>query len=219
MNKKLLLLFFFSVQIGFSQQIEFGANVSYGFSNIANSRTTEGRAVIGNALWNIKEGFSVLYYFGDPHKKVTNGIHFEYVNSTRGSKSDSFSRAKYTINSKSFNLNYRRAGSLGNNFGIYADLGFGYNILDNTNSYKGEVDETVAFPRIKENLIIKNNEFTFIFAIGADKLILKDNFAVFIEINGEGGITTINSNSGSYRTQSLGFSTGIRYILKTKKQQ
>lgn len=217
MNKKILLICLLISQIGFSQQIEFGANISYGFTNIANSRITEGRAVIGDALWNVNEGFSILYYFSNPHQKGTNGIHFEFVNSHRGSKSDSDTGSKYSFNSKSLNLNYRRAGSLGNNFGIYADLGFGYNILDSKNIYKGEVDEIIAFKKVNKNFLIKDNEITFLFAIGVDKLILKDNFVVFLEVNGDAGITKINEGSGAFRTQSLGFSTGLRYIIPIKK--
>ncbi|OMQ13560.1 hypothetical protein [[Flexibacter] sp. ATCC 35103] len=219
MNKKLLLFFLFTTSIGFSQQIEFGPNISYGFTNIANSRVTEGRAVIGDALWNINEGFSVLYYFGNPHQKGTNGIHFEFVNSKRGSKSESNSGSEYNFDSNSLNLNYRRAGSLGNNFGIYADLGFGYNILDNNNIYSGNIDELSAFKKVNTNLTIKTNEITFLFALGVDKLILKDNFVVFFELNGDAGITKINEGSGSYRTQSMGFSTGIRYIINVKKKE
>ena len=217
MNKNLLLATLFITTFGFSQQIEFGANLGYGFTNIANSRVTEGRAVIGNALWNVNEGFSILYYFGNPHEKVTNGIHFEFVNSERGSKSESNPESEYSFNSKAFNLNYRRAGNLGNNFGIYADLGFGYNIIDNNNVYKGDVDEIEAFKKVNGKLSVKDNEATFVFAIGVDKLILKDNFIVFLELNGDGGITKINEASGSFRTQSFGFSTGLRYLINIKK--
>jgi hypothetical protein len=217
MNKNLLLTTLFITTFGFSQQIEFGANIGYGFTNIANSRVTEGRAVIGDALWNVNEGFSILYYFGNPNEKGTNGIHFEFVNSERGSKSESNPESEYSFNSKAFNLNYRRAGSLGNNFGIYADLGFGYNILDNNNVYKGDADEIEAFKKVNGNLSVKDNEATFVFAIGVDKLILKDNFIVFFELNGDGGITKINETSGSFRTQSFGFSTGLRYLINIKK--
>jgi hypothetical protein len=217
MKIKLMIICLIITQIGLSQQIEFGANVGYGFTNIANSRITEGRAVIGNALWNINEGISIVYYFNNPHTNTINGIHFEFLNSQRGSKSDKFSDAEYNFNSKSFNLNYRRAGSISNNFGIYADLGFGYNKLDNENIYKGTVNELIAFEKLNEPLLIKNNEVTFLYAIGIDKLILKDNFVIFLEFNGDAGISKINLNSGSYRTQSMGFSTGFRYLIKLKK--
>ncbi|KAF2517698.1 outer membrane beta-barrel protein [Flavobacterium foetidum] len=216
MNKKLLLLFFFIIQSAFSQQFEFGVNLSYGFTNIANSRISEGRAVIGDALWNINEGISVLYYFSDPKASAANGIHFEFTNSKRGSKSET-TNGEYSFKAKSLNLNYRRSGTLGNNFRIYADMGFGYNFIDNVNIYKGNIDELTAFEKVNQNLTIKNNEITFVFALGADKVILKDKFVVFFEVNGDAGITKINENSGSYRTQSFGLSTGIRYIVKTTK--
>ena len=50
----------------FSQQIEFGGNLGYGSTNIADSSITEGRAVIGESLWNLNEGFSLIFYFGNP---------------------------------------------------------------------------------------------------------------------------------------------------------
>ncbi|WP_326937635.1 outer membrane beta-barrel protein [Flavobacterium sp. PL11] len=218
MKTKLLGIFLILTQIAFAQQLEFGPNLGYGFTNIANSRITEGKAVIGNALWNSNEGVSIVYYFNNPRENMTNGIHFEFLNSHRGSESDNVSNAEYKFSSKSFNLNYRRAGSLGNNFGIYGDIGFGYNKLKDQNIYSGSTNELVAFKKLNEPLFIKHNEITFLFAIGVDKLILKDKFTVFLEFNGDAGITKINLNSGSYRTQSLGFSTGLRYIVKFKNQ-
>lgn len=206
-------------QIGLSQQIEFGPNIGYGFTNIANSRSTEKRAVIGTALWDMNKGFSVIFYFKNPREQITNGVHFEYLSSQRGSKSEKYSGTEYNFNSKSFNLNYRRAGSLGGNFGIYADLGLGYNMLDNENIYKGTVNELVAFEKLKEPFVIKNNEVTFLYAIGVDKIFLKNKLVCFLEFNGDGGITKINQNSGAFRTQSLGFSAGLRYLVNLKKEK
>jgi hypothetical protein len=217
-NKFLLICILFT-QISLSQQIEFGPNIGYGFTNIANSRITEGRAVIGNALWNVNEGFSIIYYFNNPKEKSTNGIHFEYLISKRGAKSEKYSGNEYNFNTKCINLNYRRAGSLGDNLGIYADLGFGYNILDNENIYKGNVNELVAFDKIKEPLLIKTNEITFLYAIGVDKLIFKNRFVVFLEFNGDAGISKINQNSGAFRTQSIGFSAGLRYLVTLKNEK
>ena len=63
MKKILLILFLLITEIGISQQLEFGPNIEYVSTNIANSRITEGRAVIGESLWNINNGFSIIYYF------------------------------------------------------------------------------------------------------------------------------------------------------------
>ena len=219
MKKQVVLICLIVSQICFSQQIEFGGNLGYGFTNIANSSITEGRAVIGNSLWNINEGFSVIYYFKNPRENITNGIHFEFLNSQRGSKSEKNPDSAYDFNSKSFNLNYRRAGSLGDNFGIYIDLGFGYNLLEDKNIYKGEISELTAFEKISEPLLIKNNEVTFLYALGVDKVIFKNKFVIFLEFNGDAGISKINLNLGPFRTQSFGFSTGIRYLVNLKKQK
>lgn len=216
-NKKIVLFCVLLAQFTFSQQIEFGPNIGYGFTNIADSRVAEGRAVIGSALWNINKGFSVIYFFNNPQERITNGIHFEYSISQRGSKSENYPKNEYNFNSKSYNLNYRRATRVSNNIGLYGDIGFGYTILDNNSIYKGNEDELVAFDKLKEPLFIKKNEVTFIFALGLDKMILKNKYVVFFEGYGDAGINKINRNSGAYRTQSLGFSAGIRYLLDIKK--
>ena len=137
--KKIILfaIFFICTNIAVSQQLEIGPDFGCNFVNIANSEITQGRAVIGKSLVSVSEGVSVVYYFGNPRENVTNGIRLNFSNSNRGVKSDNFSDSKFDFNSKSINLFYRRAGALGNGFGVFADLGFGYNIFDNNTIYKG----------------------------------------------------------------------------------
>jgi hypothetical protein len=219
LKSKLLLICILMTQIGWSQQVEFGPNFNYAATDIANSKVTKGRAVIGSSLWTIREGFSVIFYFKNPKVRATNGIHFEYAFGKRGTKSDNYPGNEYSFDTKSFNLCYRRAGSLGDNFGIYADLGFGYNVLDNEKIYKGTVDELVAFDRLREPLLIKNNEISFLYGLGVDKQFFKDRLVVCLGFNGDAGITEINQNAGSFRTQSLGFTAGLRYLVKLKKQK
>jgi hypothetical protein len=218
--KKLILLFIITfISFGYSQQLEFGFNVGYGFTNIANSKITEGRAVIGDALWNVNKGFSFIYYFNAKDESgISNGIHFEFLDSRRGSKSETIKGNEYNFNAKSLNLNYRFAGSLKNTYKAYMDLGLGYNIINNKNVFIGNTSELVAFEKISEPLLINDNEITFLFAFGVDKQIFKNKFLIFIEFNGDAGISKINRNLGSFRTQSLGFSTGIKYKLDLNKK-
>lgn len=211
------ILFTFSSVLLFSQQFEIGPSLKYDFTNIANSKITNGRAVIGDALWKTNFGFSVIYYFKNPNETTSSAINLEYYNGKRGSKSEINSNNKFEINSQSINLSYRIAGNLKDNFRWYVDLGFGYNILNQTDYYKGNTNELLAFPKLEEPLVIKNNEVTFIYGLGVEKVITK-NFVAFIGFNGDAGISKLNQNSGSFRTQSLGFGIGGRYIISLKKQ-
>lgn len=211
-----LLVLIYS-QNAVSQQFEIGPDFGCNFINIANSEITQGRAVIGKSLFTTSEGISVLYFFGDPRKYVTNGIRLGFLNSNRGVQSENYSDSKFEFNSKSINLLYRRAGAAGNKFGIYMEAGFGYNIFDNNTIYKGTVDELVAFNKLTERLIIRSNEFVFLYGLGFDRTIFKDKFVCFFQFSGDAGISKINVNSGAFRTQSLGGLIGIRYIIKTGK--
>lgn len=214
---KLFIILFVYSQGGFSQQIEIGPDFGYNFVNVANSEITQGRAVIGKSLISASEGISILYYFRDPRKNITNGIRLSFLNSTKGVKSDNFSESKFEFNSKSINLLYRRAGGLGSKFGLYFEAGFGYNVFDNDRIYQGNADELDAFDKLTEKLIIRSNEIAFLYGLGFDKIIYKDKFICFFQLNGDAGISKINVNSGSFRTQSFGAVLGIRYIIKTTK--
>ena len=217
--RKLLvsLLLLIYAQNAVSQQFEIGPDFGCNFVNVANSEITQGRAVIGKSLFSASEGLSVLYFFGDPRKYITNGIRLSFSNSNRGVQSENYSDSKFDFNSKSINLLYRRAGALGNKFGVYMEAGFGYNVFDNNTIYKGTVDELVAFNKLTERLTIRSNEIAFLYGLGFDRTLFKDKFVCFFQFSGDAGISKINVNSGAFRTQSLGAMIGLRYILKTGK--
>lgn len=204
-------------QNAISQQFEIGPDFGCNFVNIANSEITQGRAVIGKSLFSASEGISVLYFFGDTKKRIKNGVRLSFLNSNRGVQSENFSDSKFNFNSKSINLLYRRASEVGNNFRIYMEAGFGYNIFDNNTIYQGSVNELLAFDKLTEPLKIRSNEIDFLYGLGFDKTFYKDKIVCYFQFSGDAGITKINVNSGAFRTQSLGGMIGIRYILKTGK--
>ena len=70
-----------------------------------------------------------------------------------------------------------------------------------------------------KNLEIKSNEITFLYAIGLEKEITENRLKIFIELNGDAGISKLNENDGTFRTQSLGFITGLRYIFDVRKKE
>lgn len=211
-----LLLLIYS-QNAISQQFEIGPDFGCNFVNVANSEITQGRAVIGKSLFSVSKGISILYFFGDSQKHITNGIRLSFLNSNRGVQSEKYSDSKFDFNSKSINLLYRRSGAAGNKFRIYMEAGFGYNIFDNNTIYKGTVDELVAFNKLTERLTIRSNEIAFLFGLGFDKAIFKDKLVCYFQFNGDAGISKINVNSGAFRTQSFGGMIGLRYIIKTDK--
>ena len=56
-------------------------------------------------------------------------------------------------------------------------------------------------------------------ASGITKEITENRLKVFIELNGDAGISKLNENNGTFRTQSLGFGTGLRYIFDLRKKE
>ncbi len=201
-----------------AQQIEVGPNIGYGFSNIANSAIVKGRAVIGNALWNSNSGFSLMYFFKDPDKKFASAIHVQYIQQRKGSKSEVLSGSEYNFQTSTFNVCIRPAGNIGNHWRLYADFGIGFNTIENAPYYSGTPDIWAAFPTLETPLSIKKSEVTFVYGFGIEKPFFKNSFVCFASLTGDAGITTINESPGRFRTQSLGFGTGVRYILHLTKQ-
>lgn len=201
----------------FGQHFEFGPDLGASGTNIVNSNITQGRAVIGRALWTPTAGVSALYYFKSKNSDVSYGIHFKYSNSQRGSISEVNSDNKYKFNVNSYNVTWRILANGDDEIGIYGDIGFGYNSFNTKNAYHGYADEFNAFPKLDNKFTMASGEMTFLYSIGINKLLLNNTLVFFAEFSGDAGITTLNSGNGSYRTQSLGFSTGLRYVLINKK--
>ena len=181
--------------------------------NIVDSKSKENRAVIGDALWNTNFGLNAVYYFKNPHEQTTARIGLLYRSSDRGSVSEVNKSNKFEFHSTSYGVFGGLAGNVGDGFIIYLDIGFGYNVLDTSNYYKGSLPQTQAFPDLNENLEIKSNEVTFIYGLGVEKSIIENRLKAFVEVNGDARISTLNKNNGTYRTQSISFGIGVRYVF------
>ena len=213
--KKLILLLIILPTIAFSQKLDLGVDFGYGFSNIVNSKVTEGRAVIGSAMWKPNYGLSAVYYFKNPNIAISSAIKVEYKRTEKGSISEDFSSNKYQFDVNSINLQYRIAGGIGNGLRFYGDLGLGFNTFDNNSTYYfGDKEPKLAFNNLNENLDLKKSETNFIFGVGLEKSIYKNEIFASIGAIGEAGITKIAPSS--YRTQGLGFTCGIKYEKKKK---
>ncbi|WP_379965891.1 hypothetical protein [Epilithonimonas sp. UC225_85] len=213
--KKLILLLIVLPTISFSQKLDLGVDFGYGFSNIVNSKVTEGRAVIGSAMWKPNYGLSAVYYFKNPNIAISSAVKIEYKRTEKGSVSEDFSTNKYQFDVNSINLQYRIAGGIGNGLRFYGDLGLGFNTFDNNSTYYfGDKEPKLAFNNLNENLDLKKSETNFIFGVGLEKSIYKNEIFASIGAIGEAGINKIAPSS--YRTQGLGFTCGIKYEFDLK---
>jgi hypothetical protein len=217
MKKILVLVIIIQNLFVTAQQLEFGLNLGYNFSNIVDSNSDTDRAVIGNALWNSNLGFNILCYFKDPDENVTTRLNAIYRISKKGSVSEINANNKFEFSSKTHGLTFGMGGNVGDGYILFLDAGFGYSLLDNNDIYTGNLAKNQAFIAITDDFLIKNNEFVFLYALGVEKEIYKSLKLTF-EVNGDASITKLNKSQGSFRTQGVGFSLGIRYILKLKNK-
>lgn len=221
MMKKIFTLAFLTfLSAAYSQQIEFGAFAGYGFNNIVDTRIKEGKAVIGNAYWDVNKGAIVTYYFKTPDRyRAKARLNLLYRNETKGSNSENFSESKYEYNTNIIGLLCGAGIELGQNFLLYADLGLGYTMLDSQDIYKGNEDELLAFPLMEDYLEIKDNEVSFLFDLGLEKVVVKDRLKLFLEMNTNPSITRFNESKGKYLNQGIGFALGAKYFINLNKSQ
>ena len=219
MKQLIAFALLFQLQCIYSQHFEFGPDLGASGSNIVNSNITQGRAVIGKALWSPTIGVSALYYFKPQNRDVSYGIHLKYSKSQRGSISEVNNDNTYSFNSDSYNASFRILVNGDDVIGIYGDIGFGYNSFNTKNTYHGYLDQLYAFPKLDNRFTMASGEMTFLYSLGVNKLLLNNTLVFFAEFSGDAGITQLNTGNGSYRTQSFGFTTGLRYILINKKKK
>lgn len=203
----------------FSQQLEIGPSLGYGFVNIVDSKSKNSRSVIGKALWNPNFGFNALYYFKNPKLQRSFRIGLLYRNNKRGSISELNKYNKFEFNANTFGLLGGIANNTQNGFIFYLDVGFGFHSIDNENFYKGTLTHTEAFENLKNNLELKSSEFIFLYALGLEKEVIENKIKIFLELNGDAAISKLNDNGGAFRTQSVGLGAGIRYIIDLRKMK
>lgn len=166
MKKTLLILTLFLGFNLYSQQFEIGPTVGYWFDNIADYDSESERSVIGKALWNPNFGISAIYYFKKPNEIMTGRIGLLYRNSKKGSVSEINENNKFEFNTNSFGLIGGIARDVGKKYILYFDIGFSYNIIDNSEIYDGDNSQLISFPKLNNTLEIEKNEFAFLYGIG-----------------------------------------------------
>ncbi len=196
-----------------SQQLEIGPNLGLGFSNIVDSKSEVDQDVIGKAFWRPTFGFSTLYYLKGPNDDAHARVGFLFRSSKRGSVSEVNKKDHFEAAANTIGVFGGIGQDVGKGYIVYGDGGFSYSTIKNSSFYRGKRAQTLSFPKLNQDMAIKPNEISFIFAIGVEKNIVPNKLKLLLEVNGDAGISKINRGSGSYRTQSLGFSLGIRSIL------
>jgi hypothetical protein len=211
---KITLAFLFFAASAFAQQLEIGPTVGYWFNNIVDRNSDHTRAVIGNALWRPNYGLTALYYVKNPDVGGSMRIGALYRNSKIGSVSEINPADHYLANANAFALFAGYGGNVGDGYIIYFDAGFSYSSINNNGFYKGSNPQTQSFDDLKQDLYIKPNNIAFIYAMGVEKHIA-NNLKLSLELNGDAGIPKVNTGTGSFALQSLGFGVGLRYVLQS----
>ncbi|MES2864539.1 MAG: hypothetical protein V4666_10505 [Bacteroidota bacterium] len=217
MKKIFLIATLLITYISNAQTIEFGPTIGAHASSIDNANFFEEQPSIGKKLWNINKGFQTIIYFKDPKENSTYAITLNYHNSNYGVRSDK-RQNYYSYNTNSFDLGFRIIGEPQKSGRLYLEAALGINIFDTNEPYHGLTSETIAFPELKEAILLKDNEYKLVLGMGYDIYIAK-NFISFFEVKASGGFTNITQNSGSYINTYFQFNTGLRYIVNFKKKE
>jgi hypothetical protein len=220
--KKICTIFFVLLfKMSFAQEIEIGGNLDFVFPNIIDTSITpeEGRAAVGKSLFNLSNGYSLIFNFKGATSESTSGIQFEYQRFDRGSRSENCNNCEYRIKSENINIYYRKLRRFDRGWRLFVDAGFGYNKIDNSDIYKGSLSEIIAFPKIGEPLKIKSQEFTFLFDMGVEKVFLNKIVTSFRFISGNIAMTNINESSRRLQNQGIGFGFSARYLINLTKTE
>lgn len=196
------------------QQIEFGVFGGYAFHNIVNTKINDGRAVIGDPIWDVNKGALVTYYF-----KEDSGVKLtaQYANINKGSKSEKYSDAKFEYQSNMLGLLVGYSNDIADKLNVYADIGLGYSQLETSHGYKGKNSQTDAFPKLEADLEMKSSEINFLFDLGLEYVLTKE-FKLFCEMYTDPAFIRFNSSQGKYQNQGIGFNVGLRYAINLKKE-
>src|SRR5690606_33502474 len=176
--KKITLLILLLTNFCFAQQLEVGVFGGYSFHNITNTKITEGKAVIGDPVWDVNKGVILSYYFKNDAGVKVSAL---YSNIDKGSESERNSDADFRYNTNMIGLLVGYGGNIGNQFRMYADIGFGYTSLDTDHGYNSLTPQTEAFNNLEADLEMRSSEYNFLFDMGVE-YIFAQNFKLYLEM-------------------------------------
>lgn len=220
MTKKILSIAALSLGVlSFAQTIEFGPTVGYRSNNIVDRKSDQKRAVIGDATWNVEYGVQAVYNFKKPSDNMNVRLTAFYNNQQRGSVSERYSSSEYKIDANGVGLIIGAAREISPKWIITMGVGIGYNKLDSKNFYTGELDPMIAFPDLKEPIVVRENEVNFLYHLGVERVLIQNKLLAVVDFHGDASISKMNTSYGSFGNQGMGFGIGLRYMFDLIKQE
>lgn len=201
-----------------AQNIDIGIFVGYGFDNIANYNSSDERAVIGSGLWDLHYGTNATLTTEDMRTTKTMRYSLQFKINKKGSISETneIDKIQFVTTQLGFAIGY--GGNIGNDIILYFDGGVSYNSINKDELYIGELIPIVAFPDLSNEFNVKSSEIAFIYMLGIEKYI-NQKVKWNIEFAGDAGITEINENVGSFRTQGIYLNAGLKYTIGKNKSE
>ena len=194
-----------------AQHFEVGPQLGYGYTNISESTGFFKPSDIGKNVWKPNFGANAVYYFKDPYIEKSFLVGLIYRSNTRGSISPVDENSKFEIKSQTIGLYGGLGYPLGENFIFYYQVGIGMNFFDNEDYYEGDPNQDDIFDYVDETVELKSSEFTAVYGIGLATDIIQDRFSLFLELNGDTGLSDINKAYDELKTQLFGIGLGLRY--------
>jgi len=192
--------------------LEIIPNFGFWNSEIVNTEIHNDKATIGKGLWKPSYGFSYVVNFGLPEDDVIHGIGFNFNTSTKGSISEIYSDCKIEMPAHSLGLFWQVNYKFWINTIFDFKMGFAVDALE-TSSYYGNRSQLESFPKLNNESSFKSSETLLIYSMGIKKQLFNEKVSVSLDITGDVGISKINFNQGSFKTQTLGIKIGFGIII------
>jgi len=194
-----------------AQHFEIGPQVGFGYTNISESTGFFKPSDIGKNVWKPNFGANAVYYFKDPYVENTFIVGLLYRGLTIGSESPYDENSKFEIKTNTFGIFGGLAYPLGDKFIFYYQLGLGMDFFDNTDYYEGDAGQEDIFDYLDEPVDLKSSEFTAVYAIGIETDVWQSRCTLFLEINGDTGLSDINHAYDELKSQYFGLGLGLKY--------
>jgi hypothetical protein len=212
-NKLILLCFLISLKLNAQTFLEVIPNFGFWNSEIVNTKSHNSKATIGKGLWKPSYGYSAVVNFGFPDEALIYGVGFNFNISTKGSVSELYPSCKIEMPARSFGLFCQVNYKLDPTFLFDFQMGFAIDKFL-APSYQGNRSQLESFPRLNNELSFKDSEALLIYSIGIKTQLFDEKLTISLDLTGDAGINKLNSNQGSFATQSLGFKLGLGIIIK-----
>jgi hypothetical protein len=213
-NRLIIVLLGIIISLNLKAQtfLEIIPDFGYWNSNIANTNTQYGNAMIGKGLWKPSYGFTYIVNFGLPKDDLISGIGFNFNTSTKGSISEVYPDCKIEMQAHSIGLFWQFNYKFWPNTFFDFKMGFAVDALE-TSSYHGINPQSESFPRLNNVTNFRDSETLLIYTMGFKQQLFNEKVSLSLGITGDAGMSKININQESFKTQTLGIKIGLGIII------